>query len=214
MRKVVCLFVMMILMLSFVSCKDNNQSEKDINNETGSNNLENVSPMGTNLDYDYKNDYFEFGIKLDEQWKIYSDEKILSVNNFTEKPNDSDIDINIVITDMIAANETTNDKVSVSFTKYADDTHPTTSDYAQFILDEHIYRLELDGYTDVSAEVSTIDLLDSTYDCVYVNGSYNNENRRYLYIYLDYESYIVEMELISESEEGLEETISKIYKIN
>ena len=208
------LLITLLFTLTFTACGSNKETKKD----TGNNGSEPVSDfsvsnyeksfIGHNSDNSYENFFLNIACDFPEDWTLYNNREILEVNNLDSIPSKDDLEPGIMYTDLIAFSNSDFDSVIITFTQDEEGTEVSTSDYADFKLDDIIDTFELNEYTDINAEVSTIEFLGTECDCVKVNALLDEVSVSTVYVYTIIDGKTVTVQAQSYEEAQITEILS------
>ncbi len=125
MKKFLCLFLTLIMLMGLCGCLGGNEDVRgDINNDSTSNtesDTESKFSLGETAQSTYKNDYLGISCNLPDGWTFYTDEQILQLNNLVGDIADEDIAKQLenanIIYDMYATNESDYSNMNVNLEK-------------------------------------------------------------------------------------------------
>lgn len=120
MKKLLCLFMAIIMLTGLCGCLDNQDVRGEINSG-GQEEEESKFSLGQTADNTYKNDYLGISCTLPSDWVFYTDEEILELNNIVAGTVDEDIakaleNANIIY-DMYATNPNDYSNINVNLEK-------------------------------------------------------------------------------------------------
>ena len=157
------LLLAMLMVLSLAACGSQKDDQAGGNVTPGVTD-DAVPDMGTVSGGTYTNEFAGFGCALDETWVFYTEEQIAEINGFlTEGTSDEDMkklmEENQSVQDMYAASTDGLMTINVVFTNMGllGGSTVTPQDVAELSVEQVPAALESYGFTDVTAQLTTVD---------------------------------------------------------
>lgn len=187
MKKLLCLVMAIAMLFSVCGCLDGNYDVEDIRGEitsevenpTQSQDSEESQPgfsLGKTSNNVYTNEFLGLSCTLPSEWKFYSDEQILELNNITKEYIDEDVSSQLekatIIYDMYAQNTVDNSNVNVNLERL-NPVQAVTLDIKTALeaqTDAIISTYQNMGYTDVSVNYESITVNGKKYDALRIEA--------------------------------------------
>jgi len=227
MKKIIVIILCFSMMLSLAACF-NSSSEEDIRGnqfssekvpeDSKTENTEEFS-RGKTENLVYENEFIGIGCALESNWRFYSDEEIMEINNvtagiageeFEEILQEADI-----IYDMYAINENQLDNINVNLEKMS-----------KLILDSLVIEDALEGnisilkdafsnmgYSDLQAELDTVNIEGEELTCLYTSGEINGLKMYQKIFSVKCNGYLATFTITTYEENTVDSIIERFYFI-
>ena len=185
MKKITAIMLCLIIMISFVACSGS-PTEEEVRGEQISNeesleesdmeNSEEEFTIGKTENLVYENTFIGIGCTLESNWYFYSDEEIMELNNYTASVAGEEFEEIIkeadLIYDMYAISDNQLDNINVNLEKMS------KSSLDNLVIEEALQgsisilkdSYSNIGYSDIRAELDTVDIEGKEFTCLSVSG--------------------------------------------
>ena len=186
MKKVFCIILSMLMLLSLFGCTGNTDPE-DIRGEVsgtteGTQEEKPEFSLGDTTGSTYTNDFLGISCTLPEGWVFYTDEQIKEQNNITENYLDEEVIEQLkkapLIYDMIAKNMTDGSNINVTMTKLnaAQIGNLNIKDVLEAEIDTIKSTYANIGYSDVQVEYQKLTVDGKEFDSLKIQAKFQSLN--------------------------------------
>ena len=186
MKKVFCIILSMLMLLSLFGCTGNTDPEDirgEVSGTTEGNQEEKPEfSLGDTTGSTYTNDFLGISCTLPEGWVFYTDEQIKEQNNITENYLDEEVIEQLkkasIVYDMIAKNMTDGSNINVTMEKL-------NADQIEDLNIKDILEAEIDtikstyaniGYSDVQVEYQKLTVDGKEFDSLKIQAKFQSLN--------------------------------------
>lgn len=159
----------------------------------------------------YSSSYIGVDVEFDEDWIVYTENEILETNGYSADDVilEEDIKVGDSLTELLAYDIDSEDSVIIYSEKIEADSDIDVEALAEERKVEQEEYLSSYEYTNIETEITTESILGEERTCLNISSTFDEENIYFSYVYVQKDNYLLTFVLSSDSDEGVDNIISK-----